>query len=413
MTVQKRKGNGNAGMAFVALCLLLALFLTACAPAPLFDGIALSTDNGTPPSHDTALREEMRLALYEILCEARVAVGGASPTTELLDELRREAEEIEEILAVGPLGEEGYSSLAELLTKEKETLALLVCGKAVAREETGALYRALRATVGRAFLGHLLYGLAVRYYTVRYEQQMALYEERGHAYLLQRAQEYLSALEILRADISPTGLAQIADLFFFFGAFLYGGALPEEGLLAFTDEELLFLVSQLDIDPDVMGTNGWSLILTAFGNTKISTANMYFSDKVTFAAAKNGDTLLLAEEMPKILSLLLRLKDRLTAEDIAPLRSGNRAAALSALFSHFGEEDWSLLSHLSALPIKADEYSRLAEGYYGEGYQAYLADHRTATLEELRTALGSDTFDKTLKGYLAGICPAFAYELMP
>ena len=58
-----------------------------------------------------------------------------------------------------------------------------------------------------------------------------------------------------------------------------------------------------------------------------------------------------------------------------------------------------------------DEYVKIAKEYYGSDFEEYLQSMQGASIDELKQACGTDSFNQTLKEYIFGICPAFSYNM--
>jgi hypothetical protein len=84
---------------------------------------------------------------------------------------------------------------------------------------------------------------------------------------------------------------------------------------------------------------------------------------------------------------------------------------MQSVFQRFEDADWLQLSRMASLQIQKEKYDTLAVETYGEAYLQYKENLTTYTLAQLRAAVNSDNFYNVLRGYIAGISPAFSYGM--
>ena len=159
-----------------------------------------------------------------------------------------------------------------------------------------------------------------------------------------------------------------------------------------------------------MSDSGWSLVLSLFA-PKSNTKDTPYVQKLLYTMNNEGDTASIATIMNDFMSLFSFVQKSLGTNDVHLLRSGARDEVLDLAFGKFGENEWALFESITTLKISSSKYESQARRVFGDDFTSYKNTVKTNTLAELRAAVGTDNFYKTLEGYIAGITPAFSYGM--
>jgi hypothetical protein len=153
-------------------------------------------------------------------------------------------------------------------------------------------------------------------------------------------------------------------------------------------------------------------LLNAYGEANIKNAGKSFFNRVIFSASQNGDSKEFAKTAKQIASIISKLKEKMTVDGFDALRNGDKNKFILNVLENFDENEWEEFDSAMPRNIDTEKYIALATEWYGEAFEVYLESYEVATLEELKASCGTQDFYKTLKEYVAGICPAFSYSLM-
>jgi hypothetical protein len=272
------------------------------------------------------------------------------------------------------------------------------------------LYLTATDLSGKEYFSGVLYELMLYGYEKERDRALSLYEESGAGYQLVIANNNQKKIDALTESVGRENVSRVLDLVFLLAELWEGGSF-EAGGASLSDGEVLMLLTYRSAEELSVGAAGWELILTELSGSALIKKSPSFFEKIAFAASKNGDMTELAEKMPRFISLLAKIQSRLDTEDAGYLKSGDSEAFVLSVMGKFDGEDFSELDCILSLSYENLEYSSLATDYFGSGYTEYFKSFATADIDALRASVGTDEFLETLKGYVAGKCPALAYAI--
>ena len=113
--------------------------------------------------------------------------------------------------------------------------------------------------------------------------------------------------------------------------------------------------------------------------------------------------------MKDTLSFFAFVRDNMISSDCAYVRSMDISGLIAAVLTRMGDDGWTMLERASDVSLKHEDYSAVALDTFGEEYSEYLSTLEICSLDQLRECKTEAEILKALKGYIAGICPAFAY----
>ena len=368
-------------------------------------GIPIQND---PPYSDALLSEAEETIYSLVVYTYRTAV--MDKLTEKVEaRLARFAHRLCEITAANPIPEQAYRSVLTLLKNDGEgvidELLALRAGEDVGYEKTRTFYLNLTYAFGADRVASMLYEVCLLIYDAKYEQAVERFEIYQYPWYQEEADALAAEKQLFAQGIGKEAFSALVRC---------GTAMAEllvttpEGIAdTFSDAEMLEVIRRLDFSKIDITPAGWELLLS---HVPSGESGSYIS-LLSAAFRESGDLSRLAAVMNDAVKLLNSAKEKLTPEDIAALRAGDRDALVSAVFSRFGEDDWALFASVTAISLDNAQYSALAEAAYGEAYLAYVASIWEVDLSTLRVSVGSEAFLQNLSNYLAGICPAIAYEV--
>lgn len=268
------------------------------------------------------------------------------------------------------------------------------------------LYSEISTLMGAEGFGLLAYNITLFTYDYNYQETMRKYEKYGYTYLLEDAELIKANKEIMTGEIGEENFTSFVSSVFVFSELLLGEGFEAEGLSAFTDSEILIMISRLDLSLEISDA-GWTFLLSSVSPYLNSGA----VKSLATAMEKNGDMESLASVMNDFMALICSVQASLDTEDIALLRSGDGAAALNRIFSKFDEIQWARFDKICSISLALEQYDSIMLEYYGQMYADHLDSLEVVSLEMLRASVGSDKFYESLKGYLAGVMPAIPFGM--
>ncbi len=391
----------------ILLLLLAAFLLVSCdsEEPTLQNGILIEADTPAPYSEALQARAENAvLALVQGYYEKTVSATLPELT---MEKIRAESKTVAQITKQHALSEQQYTALIACVEQNTERILALCTAASGELSEIKALYKELSVLTTPAYVGTTAYRILSHVYDYKYRECMERYEKYGYAFLLADAERLLQEKNTLQAGIGEQGFAEAAKTFFFFAELLEGGALEEDMIASFTDEEILALLQGVDFGMDSITPDGFALLLSY---VPTSPEGGYLA-RLLQAAKENGDAALLAEKMGDALRLLGVCRDKLDVTDCHYVRERDVRGMLQAAVQKFEEKDWALLASVSDIALHRADYDQIAATEFGADYLAYLASVKVCTLDELKQSVGGEDFLKVWKGYVAGICPALAYGM--
>ena len=404
--------------ACILLLLCCSLLLSGCGEEEpeLTHGITVEDDTEKPYSSETAARAEA--AILDLL---ELWYRKSSPLPIIPESAKAEitahATQIRLTTEEARLTEKKYLSLIELIEREGESIINKIyaykesCDGLPSSSSIGALYYDLFGTIGAEDAARLVYRLAVYMYDYRYNKSMSRYEQYGYPHLLEDAQRLQNERTALAEDVGEENFATVIRGGIMFSELFFGGALDGEGLLAFTDKELLLFIRHVRLAELTVGSEGWRVLLAYISPMLTSEQYTDYLHNLLRVASECGDLDRLAEHMPNAVRLVSHIQHSMTEQDVAYIRSGNSHALLSSVLSTLNESDWALLTELSSTFAGGNLYDEVAEQRFGSEYTGYAESITPITAHELRNAINGDGIEEAMEKYVASISPAFSYTI--
>ncbi len=388
----------------LAACFLLVLSSCGEDDAVIKNGIEI-TDKA--PSYSENTEKRAKDAIYSLLeYYTKRSTGVEEVPPKLEKTLGAHTEKIYGVTRLSPISEVEYLRIVEII---EENAAQAIDG--IFSEEKNydlalKLYEDISDIATADYVGVTAYHVLVYSYDFRYEEKMRDYEESGFGFLKEEAEALLSERNVL-VGIGAESFSDAVGALNFASALFSEGAHEENGLDGFSDEELLILIQNASFALDGINADGWKLLLSYIPAEETGT---YISR--LFAKAKsNGDVGAIAENMNEVTALLSEFKNSLGVDDMKLVREWSAQKLVKSFLSSLDDEGWARLERLSAAELKSEDYVYLAKDYFGEDFVKYLETISPKTAAELRESLETDSFFKTLEGYIAGISPALSYLL--
>ena len=398
----------------VIMTLMLAFLVSGCTHKKVTQTDITVTPSDEGYEYSEASVSYAQNAVYSCLYAYEKEKSGA-PNQEKINSLKKQAEKIQKSFPK-TLEPKKYDSLFISLNANSDKIAkgLVLLGgdeKIKGFEELKGAYLALTDTVDGEYIGELLYNAALAAYDEKYEAQISAYEKYGQQYMLDKANEYAERKQTFISDIGAENISYLIEYALLIGDLYCGTAFDGDEISSFTNEEILIFFKFLDISCITVRARGYELILTTYAETIIVDKSKSFFDKVIFEAERNGDASKFAVAISEIFSLIAESQEKLTTADIELLRQGSFDELIFNMIERFDDSAWARFDSALTQKINKEAYNALAKSYYKEGFDIYLQAGKSATLEELKASCGTDSFNKTLKEYIFGICPAFSYNM--
>jgi len=361
-------------------------------------------DSEIPPYSDEG-KEYCEQVMLSFLNSYYDRENGTRPSE---DELLDKAKRLASVFESGKVSEEIFLSfIGELENNSEQILNLFSSsGESV---DTGRLISELTGRVGAEYLGTVLYGLSLFVFDEQIEKNDKLYESTGKAHYLVAANNRRQERELFVNEIGEKNCVELIKLALMFKGGIVTGGIDKEALDRFSDAEILTLLSHTSLPEPSLGKEGYKLIWKYAFNFELF-GDSFFAD-IFYKAFDNGDYDGMVEAVDELLSLLSSVKERLTKEDVALLRGGDKEGFSRAVFEDFSEEDWALFETICSVGITRSSYNTIAEKHYGEDFKEYSGSLTAVSLEELRFSVTEEDFYKKLEGFVYGISPAFSYGM--
>lgn len=402
-----------------ATCLLIAISLLASLvgcmlgkdrePFP-YNGIEIRDElpgDGLSYSENT---EEYALEVISGLIDSYVIKAGADA---FFGEAKQKevAQRIQKITAEELISEDKYISFIKAVEDGGESVINALASKdGSGVDEAKELYLELCHMLGSDYIGRTLYRMLIWSYEYSHDKSMAEYEKYGYSYKLEDAEAALRKKDTLIADIGEDNFLLAVRSAMAVPEVIFSGALESEKMAAFSDEEILIFLSYMNFSSLETTKAGWELMLS-YSVPKSNTSDTPYISKLTYTMNREGDLEELAGVMSELHSLVIFIQKNMDTLDIALLREGKRDEFLSRAFSKLGDAEWQMLDTFTSIEINSSKYEAQARREFGADFTEYAASIGTYTLDELRAAVGTEDFYKTLEGFIAGISPAFSYGM--
>lgn len=391
------------------------LLICSCAKTPTIKTDIEITPQKEAYTYDSTIVSYAQNAIYTCLYEYETLNGGKELDSKEIEKLHTKAEKLQKTIPC-TLEPSKYSELFVSLSTHSSEIVdgymLLKNGDTVnGFSKLKKAYLALSNIASAEFVGEALYNAAIAGYEEKYSLQMEAYEKYGQKYMLDKANEYLNRRDTLVNDVGKESLSRLIRYFFLVGDLFYGNAFENGQINGFTNEEILIFIQSVDLSELAITEKGYELLLTTYGEAIIVDKSKTFFDKVMFEATQNKDVEKLAYFIKEMTILMSKAQEKMQSDDIELLRNGKSREFLFKCIERFDESDWKCFEKITSQEINVDDYNTLAISYYGEEFEAYLQDYKTVSLDELKASCGTDGFNQALKEYIAGICPAFSYDM--
>ncbi|MBQ8545755.1 MAG: hypothetical protein IJ437_02310 [Clostridia bacterium] len=409
------KGKTTKMVAFFVALLLSTLSLFGCSPQKdmVKDKIEITPkEEITRYSQETISKAER--SIYSLL-HLYKEHNSQKITTEIEANMSRQAQSVANDTA-GIIKEESYLLILEKINNNSEKIV-----EGVSQIRTTSLldglntltpiYKEISSLDGKELVGEIIYSLAMCTFDIKYDKQMASYEIYGEKYILDKANEYLKAKEVLANDIGISNVNTLVEYAFVYVELLVGGAFDGSPLSDFSNDEIAIFIKRLELDKITISEKGWTMLFAIYGEGTVKNLNSSFFNRALFSATQNGDVAELGRSTHELISILSLAQKRLLPSDIALLRENKTDELVASVFGKLTDEEWTFLDKSMPKDFDYDKYVDLAKKYYGKDFEAYLSTCETADINELKASQGTDDFNKTLKEYIAGICPAFSYDI--
>jgi hypothetical protein len=254
-------------------------------------------------------------------------------------------------------------------------------------------------------MGAVLYDLSLFHYDFKENKYRADYNKYGFQYLLDDANLMAENKRILSQVVGKNNYVPATKLLYFLGELFLGGA--KSGVLSsFSASEIALLICSPNFSNIQTTAEGWFFLL---GRIEQFIPSASFERKLFSLAMDNGDLFNLAEKMQTLLSLINSIQSKVDDYQCEKLKSGDRFSFVSMAMQKFSDEDWLLFENVMALQLENQEYSQLATQQFGQEYLEFLENATIYSLQQLKSAVGSEQFSSVLKGYLVGVFPALYY----
>ena len=387
------------------LAVLLVLPLAACKSEGSPQTIIIEEDPAY--SEETLLWAEETILLLVRDTYSNMVTDKISPTIEA--RLQKWAHGICQITAANPIPEQKYrmaiTTLAQNWQGALDELLALRAGEGSSYEQIRKLYLELTYAFGAERIASMLYDGCLLIYDMNYETAMERFESLSYPHLKLEAEEIAQEKAIFTNGVQKEAFVTLIKCVTATAELL---ATPTEGLAnTFSDTEVLEMIRRIDPSKIDISAEGWEVLLSRLSAPKSST----YATQLVDAFKQNGDISRVSAVMDDAVALWTSVLQKLTHEDIAAIRAGERDVLLHSAFSHFDEADWALFTTVTSIALENDTYSAFAQTQYGEAYTEYVSGLAKIDIEQLRESVDSECFYQNLLQYLAGICPAIAYEV--
>lgn len=393
----------------IALLLTLALtclFLFSCDNQNndiVQNGIVIE-DSVPQSSFSEETCKHARDVISSLLKEYYEKSTGASLPPATLEKIQLESKKIAEATMKGPIKEEGYLSILSYLEKNKSTIVDSVISESKSILTIKSLYRELSSLVDSNYLGYTAYSLMLYYYDYQYNECMQRYEKYGYSFLLEDASKAQQSKSIFENDVGAKGFCEASKAFFFASELFYSEIYNDTTLASFTNEEILILIQGASFALHDITPRGYELLLSYIPT---SSEVDYFS-RLFDKAKENGDLSILANKINDVTGFISYLQKSLTSDQCEYIRKKDTEGLILSLMRNLDKEGWELFESATNITLSNEDYNQIATDEFKEAYGNFLSS-KVYTLEELKGEIKGNNASNALKGYIAGIMPAFAY----
>ena len=386
---------------------IIAAVIPSCTNKSEIVKEGITVEKSDAPTVTESAKEAGREVILDLINRYYKAKG----TTLSEDEMHAKCDKMLAITLEASISNRKYLSVLEVLKTRGDELVKAITEKNVNLEAVINIYLDLASRATREYASATLYGFIIFAYDEQYDDNIRKYETTGKLQYNQLANDIKSKKEIFVSAIGKENCGILCELSFFMRGIFQNGALNTGVVATLHDAEMLMFIEKFDFSSLAVAPEGYTLILDYYADSVRSKASTTYLDDILYDANNNGDGARLAALMSEIIPLFTYIKDSLTKEDIRALRSDSTHAVYESIFSRFGDDEFAVLER-TALAIKnSTRYDMLATKRFGEEYIIYKQTGCAKTLEELKSAIGTDTFFDTLEGYVFGISPAFSYVM--
>lgn len=395
----------------LALCFIFIAPLSACKKTASVVKEGITIEPNTAEEYSKTLTDYAYSTVYGFMEQYyKVTVAEKVPDKTKSD-FSAYATEIQQVTAKQNLTKNQYYTLFETLNNNLQN-----CVSALSKISKGTqssqdllslkgVFTKLTAIVGADVMGAVLYDLSLFYYGFNENKYRADYDKYGFQYLLDDANLMAENKRILSQVVGKNNYVPATKLLYFLGGLFLGGA-KNDALSSFSASEIALLTSSPDFSNIQTTAEGWNFLLERAGQFIPSTS---FESKLFNLANENGDLFKLAEKMQVLLSLISSIQSNVDDYQCEKLKNGDRFSFISIAMQKFSDKDWLSFENVMALQLKNEEYSQIATQQFGQEYLEFLDNTAIYSLQQLKSAVGSEQFSSVLKGYLAGIFPALYY----
>ena len=397
-----RRGAYLALISSLILC--LALSLSSCEKEDEIVKEGLSLSDSSNEEHEDRMRESAYAAILPILSDY-YRESGRSITEEAL---RDEALLVAEMTLSDRIGYTDHSLFMNALCDNRDELAPLLSGESLTDMTLiGEAYISLTENVSADFVGEFLYKLTLYAFDKRINKHLAV----GDAVNNVLANSLAAEKAIVEEEIGERNFREVVKLFLVSRAIFVTDGNPSDIYDKFTDAEVLLIIQRLEISHINVTPRGYLLLAEYYSDSMILWESSYLHSELFYEATYNGDLYAFLQNADSLIELIAAIKNSLTKEDIALIRTGDAEKLFSNIFEHFGEKEWTLLEKITPTTQKSKRYYDIAKRFLGEEFVLYAESGEPVSLEELRRGVGGEDFYNLLEGYVFGISPAFSYGM--
>lgn len=395
-------------IAVLLLVPIITLSLFGCGGKKTQNGILISPE----AEYNGVAKMGAQSAFYEWLAYYMEKTTGMPLTKYQKSDLNYVAQDMASIAIENPIDETLFLQAMMTLYEHShgviDELLLFSATRKGGLPKTRALYLELVSILDSDAIVDTLYRLLLYGYESRYKTAMEDYEYHPYPHILERAEALAREKKTFAEQIGPEGFETVFLHSLAFSELFLSDALSSETFSSFTDTEILLFLKSLELSETQISTEGWSLILEKMLPEK---AMETYASRLGAALLQTGDYKNLATVMNDLTALFSSATASLTAEEVALLRKGDRAAAVQSIMQKFTDADFARLERISAVSLNKSAYHSAALQTYGAGYSVYASGIKPIGIAELRADLGNSTFYESLEKFVAGISPAFSYGM--
>lgn len=362
-------------------------------------------------SYSNETIEYAKRVIFDLLTHYSQKSGVDKEIKLFLSELRRTqiSEKIQKATITGTISEDKYLTFISILeNRGKGVIDSLVDG-VEDNENLTAFYTELINAVGINYVGKTLYNSVLCLYDFFYDKFMYEYEKYGdkYGYLKADAEKVIEEKNTFIEHIGEERFTNLIKSAVLIPNLVLGGVDELGKMENFTDEEIIAFLSYIDFSSLEMTDKAWNIVFSLFlqGNE-----NGSYIEKIIYNA-KDKDIDNIVTIMNECVYILAFIQRNIDNKDVELLREGKSEEVLSRAFEKFGDEEWSRFEKIGSVDLSFEEYEKIAESEFGSGFTQYKDQVTIYTVDQVKEAAGKDNFYEVLKGYIAGISPAFSYGM--